>query len=422
MPGKRPRLFALVSYRTGSANGSARARKPRGGREAAAMSGPTGVRRRVLVWHWGRRGGGPRYTLELARALAARGDLEVHLSYAPQAEIRAEYEALGLPGLPVDTYRGAAEAALASLRLPLIRHRFARYLRDHRIDTVIGTMNHVWDVAVAPAIRPAGARLLYVLHDGALHPGEESALRAWSFRRVIGLADGMVTLSGHVRDQLTALYGYPPERSRVIPHGVFAFGDAPPRRHPSADGRPLRLLFFGRILPYKGLDLLLDAYAALRARTPEGAGPGVELIVAGSGDLAPYAGRLAGLPGVTLDHRWIAEEEMPSILERADLVVLPYREASQSGVAACAYGAGLPVVATPVGGLTEQIRHGETGLLAEAVTAEALAGAIDRFATDPALYEAASRAALAHAEGALSWRAVAAGFAEAVAALPPLRG
>ncbi|HYD66519.1 glycosyltransferase family 4 protein, partial [Azospirillum sp.] len=171
--------------------------------------------RRVLLWHWGRRGGGPRYTLELARAMAARGDLEVHLSYSRDAEIRAEYEALGLPGLPVDTYRGALHAAVSSLRLPLIRRRFGRYIRDHGIDTVIGTMNHVWDVAVAPVIRPAGARFLFVLHDGLFHPGEENAFRDWSIARQIRLSDAMVTLSGHVRTQLTDLHGYPPERSRV---------------------------------------------------------------------------------------------------------------------------------------------------------------------------------------------------------------
>lgn len=371
-------------------------------------------RNRVLVWHWGRRGGGPRYTLELARALAARGDLDVHLSYAPQAEIREEFEALGLPGLPVDTYRGVAEAALASLRLPLIRRRFARYLRDHRIGTVIGTMNHVWDVAMVGAIRPAGARLLYVLHDGTWHPGEESRLRSWSLAHVIGQTDGMVALSSHVRALLTDMHGYPPARSRVIPHGVFAFGAAAPRRHPGAE-RPLRLLFFGRILPYKGLDLLVDAYETLRRQ-----GVAVTLTIAGAGDLGACADRLAALPDVTLDHRWIAESEMPTILAGADLVVLPYREASQSGVAACAYGAGLPVVATPVGGLTEQIRHGETGLVAAAVTADALADSIRRFAEEPAFYETVSRGTLDHVASTLSWSAVAADFAKAIADLPPV--
>lgn len=370
-------------------------------------------RNRVLVWHWGRRGGGPRYTLELARALAAHGDLNVHLSYAPQAEISEEFEALGLPSLPVDTYRGGAQAAMASLRLPLIRRRFSRYIRDHRIGTVIGTMNHVWDVAVAGAIRPAGARLLYVLHDGAWHPGEESRLRSWSLAHVIRQTDGMVALSDHVRELLTALHGYPSTQSRVIPHGAFAFGAAAPRHHPRGTG-PIRLLFFGRILPYKGLDLLLDAYAVLRQR-----GVPMTLTVAGAGDLGVCADQLAALPDVTLDHRWIAESEMPAILAGADLVVLPYREASQSGVAACAYGAGIPVVATPVGGLTEQIRHGETGLIATAVTAEALADAIVRFVEDPAFYEAVSRGTLVHAASTLSWSAVAADFARVIADLPP---
>lgn len=367
---------------------------------------------KVLLWHWGRRGGGPRYNLELARALAARGDVEVHLSWSRQSELAAPTAALGLPGLPVDTYAGAADAALATgLRLPFIRRRFLRYIADHKIDATFCTMTHLWNAAVAPGLRRTGSRYVLALHDALPHPGEESALRAWMLRRELAAADGVIALSEHVRRQLTETGRHPADRTWVLPHGVFSFGPATARR--LEPGRPIRLCFFGRLLPYKGLDILIDAYDLLRRRY----GDGVTLTVAGSGDPGPVAGRLAQTPGVRLVNRWIAEEEIPGVLADADIVMLTYREASQSGVIPTAYGMGLPVAATPVGGLTEQVVDGGTGRLAAAVTAEAAAEAAAALIDDPTGYARCSQGALDFARDRLSWDAIARGYVEVAANL-----
>ena len=360
-------------------------------------------RKRILLWHWGRRGGGPRYTYELARAMAGRVDL--HVSYSRQSELADQMAGLGLPALVVDTYQGPLEAAFATLRLPWLRRRFAGYLRRHRIDTVICTMGHLWNMAVAPVVAAAGARYCLTLHDAILHVGEENRVRTWALGRELHHVDGIVTLSRHVQDQLVAKYRYERERTWVLPHGVFTFGEARLRSHPSPD-RPFHLLFFGRILPYKGIDLLLDAYARLRERF----GARVVLTLAGAGDLGPYAGALAGLPGVTVDNRWFREDEIPALLHPADLVVLPYREASQSGVVASAYGVGLPVVVTPVGGLIEQVVDRRTGRLAARVSGEAVADAVAELITDAALYRACSAGALHQIETELAWNVIADGF------------
>jgi glycosyltransferase involved in cell wall biosynthesis len=192
------------------------------------------------------------------------------------------------------------------------------------------------------------------------------------------------------------------DRIGLLPHGAMEFGAANrPRRLPLH--RPVRLLFFGRILAYKGLDLLLDAYRALRAQ-----GTRLELEIVGSGDIRPYADRLNGLDGVRLTNRWVEESEIGAALARTDLMVLPYVEASQSGVAAAALAAAMPTVATPVGGLSEQIRHGETGLITDEVTSQSIAVAIRRFIEDGDLYTRCSERALAHAREDLGWDAIAA--------------
>ena len=138
----------------------------------------------------------------------------------------------------------------------------------------------------------------------------------------------------------------------------------------------MRVLFLGRILPYKGLPLFVDAAELLRQR-----GIPVDIGVFGSGDLGAEASRLAKL-GAEVVNRWIAEDEFAAILRRYDVVVLSHTEASQSGIVAAAFGAGLPVIVTPVGGLAGQVSPGVNGLIAAGVTPDAVAAAIAQLVED----------------------------------------
>jgi glycosyltransferase involved in cell wall biosynthesis len=95
--------------------------------------------------------------------------------------------------------------------------------------------------------------------------------------------------------------------------------------------------------------------------------------------------------GAEIVNRWIEELEVTEILDRYDAVACPYVEASQSGVAAAAFGHRMPVIAMPIGGLAEQVIAGKTGVLARRVTTSALADATRRLAVEPGLYDALSR-------------------------------
>jgi len=141
----------------------------------------------------------------------------------------------------------------------------------------------------------------------------------------------------------------------------------PPRAH----GGPLRLLSFGRLLPYKGLDLLAGALRLLGPR------PDLEVRVVGSGPESEVLGALRRLPGVTVENRWVPEGEVGQMFAWADALVLSHREASQSGVAAEAIAAGRWVVATRVGGIAEQLRDEPMAQLCDP-TPESLAAALRR--------------------------------------------
>ena len=169
-----------------------------------------------------------------------------------------------------------------------------------------------------------------------------------------------------------------------------------PRQFPHH--RPFRLLFFGRIAAYKGLDLLLDAFRLLQK-----SGANITLDIVGSGDISPYQSRLETLDGVSVTNRWVGEGEIADFLRGTDLVILPYIEASQSGVAASALAAGVPLVATPVGGLTEQVIHGRTGLVARGMRPSDIAASIESLLGSPASYEALSQGAITFTRNTLGW-------------------
>ena len=366
---------------------------------------------RLMLWHWGRRGGGPRYTMELARALARRPGLELHLSLSRQSDLFAETDTLGLPSFHVDTYTGLPGFLARSTLLPVLSRRLRAYIASRRIDVVYNTMDFLWGSALAPDVGRAGALYLLAVHDAQRHPGEDGPLRRWLLARDIGLADGAVTLTAEVAKKLVELHGFPRERVWTAPLGVF-LDDARGTARDLPKGRPIRLLFFGRILPYKGLDMMLEALPLIRAQRPD-----VELEIWGSGDLAPYRDALARAQGVRLEHRWLEEADIPAIFERTDICVLPYREASQSAVVASALAVGMPVVTTPLPSLVEQIGSGRAGVAAADFSPEAFARAVLDLVAAPAEYHRLSQEAVDFSRSALSWQTIGDQIEAAVRAL-----
>jgi glycosyltransferase involved in cell wall biosynthesis len=202
------------------------------------------------------------------------------------------------------------------------------------------------------------------------HPGDRLFTR-YAFRA----ADGFVVQSRAVQRDLLTLF--PGARYEYVPHPVYhGFGSAVP----PAEAR-LRLgitaqhvlLFFGYVRKYKGLDVLLDAIALLRGRLD------FALLVVGEfyDDEQTYRDRIRRLEletVVTVRSEYVPNEEVKYYFSAADAVVLPYTSATQSGIAQIAYNFDLPVIASDVGGLSEVVREGETGLLVPPNDPRALAG------------------------------------------------
>ena len=326
---------------------------------------------RLLIWQWGRRGAGPRFAMELAGALHGVPGVTPLLSLSRQAEIMQD-GTLSC-AMPVDTYRSLAGWALRLLSAPVLVPRLARQIAACRPDAALCAMPGPLDLVMAAALRRLGVPFAVVVHDADLHPGEILRLQAAFQRRLLQRADALVALSSHVGDRLQAqgvLGGRPLLTARLSP---FAFGAPPPP--PGGHAGPLRLLSFGRLLPYKGLDLLCGALERL--------GPGgVQVRVVGLGPESPVLDALRRLPNVQVENRWVPESELAGLLAWADALVLSHREASQSGVAAAAIAARRWIVATRVGGLIEQLQHEPLARLC-APDIQSLADAIGSLLADP---------------------------------------
>jgi glycosyltransferase involved in cell wall biosynthesis len=332
----------------------------------------------IAIVYWGRQGAGAALMNQLYAAMARDERFDVYASPSLQSELAPPAPPDRL--IAVSTFSGAASLVMGTLALPFTAARIVRAMVAADVRAMVTVMPHLWGNALSRAAKRAGIRTILIVHDADPHPGEARPIFDWLVQREIRLSDRVVTLSNHVADRLIARGDATVGRVIRLFHPVFRFGAArSPNAHPAS---PARLLFFGRILPYKGVPMLLEAFARLRA-----AGGDYGLRVVGRGKHGADETQ-ARRDGVTFEEGWVAPEAIAGILDAADALVLPYREASQSGVVAAAYGAGLPVVATPVGGLVEQVVDGETGAIADAATPEALAAAIRRLFETPGLYAA----------------------------------
>jgi len=245
--------------------------------------------------------------------------------------------------------------------------------------------------------------IVLTVHDLAPHSGRDS--RKYWRERVYGQwlrsqANRLIVHGTRTQAESEKLDRRLAGRVDAIPHGTL--GRANVSDDISGDEAGT-FLFFGRIEAYKGLGYLLDACEILRSR-----GHNFRLIVAGSGsDLEQHRRRIGATAWVELIDRYISAAEVPDLFRRATAVVLPYTEATQSGVCALAFAFARPVVATRTGDVSEVVIDGQTGLLVPPRDAEALGDAMGKLLVDRRLRDSLAAGAGRFAKEKLSWPRIA---------------
>jgi glycosyltransferase involved in cell wall biosynthesis len=325
------------------------------------------------------RGGIAHYTTLLAEALREQHEVLL-ISFSQQ------YPRWLFPGKsdrdPSERpLRTDAEYLLNPLN-PLSWRRTLRRLKEWQPDVVVMPW---WVPFWAPAwsalgrgIRrlPGRPKLIFICHNVMPHErGKLGFLLPWVTRQTLTPGDGFILHASSDEQILRQIL--PRARCRVTPIPTYGALGGQTNALPVAlpTDRPL-LLFAGFVRPYKGLDVLLEAMALVKRP--------LHLLVAGEfwQGTVTYKEQIALLglgESVTLLDEYLPDETLAACMNRADVVVLPYRSATQSAVVQVAFGYGRPVITTNVGGLAEVVTHEKTGLVVPPEDPVALAAAIERF-------------------------------------------
>lgn len=307
---------------------------------------------KIALIYLGRRGGGATYSLEIGKNLAKKADVLAVVSH--QAWNLDAWHETGLRMIEVPTYDNTWQFIPSTLNLK--KHlALRRQIRLFKPDVLYYPMLHLWTPLINRMF-PSAPKVV-TIHDPVLHQGERNPVITLLQRRAIHQATRVIILSQTFID-IMENQGISREYIDVIPHGEFSYYSKMSSLR--TEQHPPTLLFFGRISKYKGLEVLLQAFPIIKEQVPQ-----ARLLIVGSGDLGPYQAQLADLRDVEVINRWVNDEEVASYFRQADLSVTPYTDASQSGVIPIAYTFRIPVVATRVGGIPEQVEDGKTGLLVD---------------------------------------------------------
>src|SRR3989344_1972896 len=220
--------------------------------------------------------------------------------------------------------------------------------------------------------------IVFTQHDPLMHPGDVYPLASRIIHATQQRLARRIIVHGQFLKKTLVARGLDPVRISVILHGDYSF--LLRWRDATISPIPNSVLFFGRIAAYKGLDILLESLIQLQT-----GGVAPVLILAGAGDLGPYQSLLEKVRNKIIDNRTIPEEEIIHYFQRATLIALPYREASQSGIISIAMPAETPIVATTVGALPEILVHRQNSLLVPPNNPIALAASLREVLEKPAL-------------------------------------
>jgi glycosyltransferase involved in cell wall biosynthesis len=338
------------------------------------------------------------YTIELANALSHLVDLTI---IQPET-VAAECQEYLNPSIRVISF---AKPRIRDPRNVIAMISMLQTIRKLQPDVLhVQETNDFWyDLTLLLNKMPP---LVTTVHDVYKHPGDRDMIFGAEYTRRIAFyrSQQLIVHAQALKEALVQDFQIPAAQVNILAHGEL--GSLFQRRTggKKLEREPYTLLFFGRIWPYKGLKFLLEAMPLIAEKIPQ-----VKLIIAGKGEsLQEYLANGYDQSHLEIINDFIPLADVAGLFQRSALSVLPYIEASQSGVANLSYGMGVPVVASDIGGLGELVMSGEDGLLVPAGDVQALADAIIHLLSDSHLQEKMRTAALERCQQDLNWSNIAA--------------
>ena len=316
------------------------------------------------------RGGIAQHTTMLKRAMSEKSDILV-LSFSRQ------YPGWLFPGESDrdPAYKGHIEAKteylIDSLNPLSWKKAISRIINFNAEIVLIPWWTVFWAPCfgyISRGLKKKGIEVIFFCHNVVEH--EAATWKTILTRSVLRNAHRFVV---HTKEEKTNLLTLLPDANITVhPHPIYDHFPEPDGKFPRR--KSLELLFYGFVRPYKGLDDLIDAMLLLK-------GKDIQLTIAGEfwKDEEITRQKIISL-GLTeqieLRPRYHTDQETAKLFDRADIVVLPYRSATGSGVVPIAYHYNKPVIVTNVGGLPDVVLDRKTGFIVPANDSSSLAKAI----------------------------------------------
>ena len=247
-------------------------------------------------------------------------------------------------------------------------------------------------------MRATRYKTVLTCHDPVQHTGDRNKFlmyifklnALWQLKRVDRIVvHGKDLAKDLIRQNIKS------EKIVCVPHGDYAFFTNFSKSEIKEDNS---VLFFGRIKPYKGIKYLIEAESIMSKKISN-----YKIVIAGEGDITPYENDIKNNPKIVIINEYINDSDVAVLFQKASVVVLPYVEATQSGIIPIAYAFKKPVVVTNVGSIPEVVVDGLTGFIVPPEDAKSLAYAIQKLLQDDELRELMGENAHKKMKDELSW-------------------
>lgn len=326
---------------------------------------------RVALLYLGRKGGAVPYSFEMTKALLNEG-IQIFAVLSEYISNKAEWVALenskiGLTVTFIPTYRNKQEF------IKDIFHDSYYKIAEKKI--VKFNPDAIYLPMISLNVRKFKRlfnryELITTIHDFSQHPGMKNPITERIFRNIEKLSKKFVVLTKTYRPLIANKYSVPENLIAHIPHPNFSYYNKD--NHIPDYSIKYKILFFGRITKYKGLSVLLEAMEKVIKNNSK-----ITLTVVGNGDINKIERQIINKypENIQIINRWIDDAEVWDFFSKSDVTILPYIEASQSGVVAISFSCGRTVIATDTGGLRDQVTPGG-GIIVPPNDVDALANAI----------------------------------------------
>ncbi|WP_108063741.1 glycosyltransferase [Poseidonibacter lekithochrous] len=297
---------------------------------------------KVLSLSLGRRGGCVQYSYGIFNELKSYSNYEFWIS-----KYSEEIKPSSINLKEIITFKSKYTFVLSTLFiLPFYLIKVFFYLITNKYTVLYLPYFHVWNIFFILLFKLFKKKVVITEHDGTLHSGEESYFEQLLRNINVSLASEAIVLSQNVKNILINVN----KKIHIIPHGLISFEGLNTKKR-IVHKKKLNILFFGRINKYKGLNIFLDAMR----RLPDNLYDNINIV--GGGDISTYD--FTGITNLHVNNKFLEQDEIIKYFNESDILVLPYLEASQSGVITLGIASSIPMICSKLDGFEEQLNSDE---------------------------------------------------------------